>query len=301
MPAITRIAHFSDIHVTTDVSWRWTDWLSKRATGRFNWTLLGRGQRFQDAERICAALKDDIARRGCDGAIFSGDATAFGFAEEQIAAANALGVSDSLVPAIAVPGNHDYYTRSAARSGAFEAAFAPWLLGERVDSETYPFARRIGQVWFVAVNSAVPNRLAWDARGQVSADELRRLEILLKRLGPEPIVIVSHYPLTLADYSMEPRWHRLRNVLEIERVTYTGGVSLWLNGHRHRPYFVAGHPREEPVFPQICAGSATQRGVAGYGEYSIDDKRVHALRRVYDPETGTFCDGETFEVALPGS
>ena len=49
----------------------------------------------------------------------------------------------------------------SARARLFEDAFAPWQQGQRVGSGHYPFARKVGHVWLIALNSAKPNFLAW--------------------------------------------------------------------------------------------------------------------------------------------
>lgn len=183
-----RLAHVSDVHVTCRVrSWRGEDWLNKRLAAWANLRLFGRGRRFRHADVALPRLVDDARARGADRLVFSGDATAMGFPDEVDHAAALLRVGE--LPGLAVPGNHDYCTRRAAREGHFERAFAPWQAGERVDGETYPFAQRVGPVWLVAVNSATANRWAWDATGAVGEAQLGRLGRLLQRLEGGPRVL----------------------------------------------------------------------------------------------------------------
>src|SRR5262245_25443200 len=114
-----RLAHFSDVHVHAPAcAWRLEDWLSKRLTAWVNLRLLGRGFRFRRHEEVLAALRAELGERRPDRLVFSGDATALGFGEEVARAAALLGVEE--LPGLAVPGNHDYCTRSAMRSGQFE-------------------------------------------------------------------------------------------------------------------------------------------------------------------------------------
>src|SRR5437870_4744988 len=114
--------------------WRTEDWLSKRLTSWLNLRVFGRSRHFSHAEQVISALGMDLRERRFDHVIFSGDATALGFEEEVERAAEllALGKTGS-PPGLAVPGNHDYCTRLAERSGAFERLFASWQSGERVD------------------------------------------------------------------------------------------------------------------------------------------------------------------------
>src|SRR5438552_15386980 len=120
--AAVRLAHFSDVHVTTErLGWRPGDWFNKRLPGWLNLKWLGREHRFRDADRALAALGDELRQRRPDHVIFSGDATAPGCEEEVAHAVALLGASGpGALPGMAAPGNHDYYTRGVAASRLFE-------------------------------------------------------------------------------------------------------------------------------------------------------------------------------------
>jgi 3',5'-cyclic AMP phosphodiesterase CpdA len=293
-----RLAHLSDIHITASpLGWTWRDWFSKRYLGWVNFRWLGRRFRFRRAEEVLSALVADLRQRGHDRVIFSGDATALGYESEFKRATKLLGLGDGgVLPGLAVPGNHDYYTPADERSGLFERYFAPWQTGERIDGAVYPFAQRVGPFWLVAVNSCTGNRWPWDAGGSVRPDQLTRLEQLLTKLGPGPRILVTHYPVWLANGKLERRTHALRNLDEVIQVAAQGGVCLWLHGHRHKPYHHTSTP--EVPFPIVCAGSATQNKHWGYGEYVIEGQQLRGVRRTFDPEAATFTEGETFELQL---
>jgi 3',5'-cyclic AMP phosphodiesterase CpdA len=294
-----RLAHLSDIHITaTPLGWQWQDWFTKRYLGWVNFRWLGRSFRFRRADEVLGILREDLRQRGVDRVVFSGDATALGYEAEFRRAADLLGLhSASVLPGLAVPGNHDYYTRAVQASGLFEHYFAPWQQGIRVDHAVYPFAQQIGPLWLVGVNSCTGNRWPWDAGGSVGPEQLKRLEQLLARLEPGPRILVTHYPVRLAGGKPERRTHGLRDLSELVAVSVQGGVSLWLHGHRHGAYY---HVRAgESSFPVICAGSATQSGLWSYGEYSIEGRQVQAVRRVFDPAEQRFVDAETFALEMP--
>ncbi len=293
-----RLAHLSDIHVTAaNLEWRPVDWCNKRLAAWFNFRCLGRRFRFRHGDEVLVKLMAELRRLRPDHVIFSGDATALGFESEMRRAAEFLGVQGSPIPGLAVPGNHDYCTRPVAASGLFERVFAPWQNGERIDGQTYPFAQKAGAAWLLAVNSCTGNRWAWDAGGSVGAPQLERLQRLLGTLPAGPRILVTHYPICLEDGRPERKTHGLRDVNDLVAEAARGGVSLWLHGHRHHPYFMAaGNPAS---FPIICAGSATQTGCWSYGQYTLEGKRFHVQRRVYDLEQGNFRDDEAFEVELP--
>ncbi len=294
-----RLAHFSDIHLTARrLGWRPRDVASKRATGWVNMHLLGRGQRFRHAPAVVAAMMAEIRQRPFDGIAFSGDATGMGFASEFAVAAGALDVADpSLPPAVAVPGNHDYYTLRAIRDGRFEEHFAPWQVGERIDGHPYPFARKVGHVWLIAVNSATANRWHWDASGAIGADQLARLQRLCERLDRGPRILVTHYPLRTAAGLVEQRVHRLRDHRTALTTAIECGISLWLHGHIHKP-FVLPKSREIP-FPIVCVGSSTQTHRWAYHDYTVEDSRVTAVRRGYRAAENHFDDDHRFEFDLP--
>ncbi len=294
-----RLAHFSDIHLTAQpLGWTIRDLVGKRTTGWFNLTALGRGGRFKHAPAVVEVLRRDLATRGFDHLVFSGDATMLGFDSEMTAAAAALGVGDeALPPGIAVPGNHDVYVGRAEKKRAFEAAFAPWQQGQRVGDSHYPFAKKVGHVWLIAVNSARANFWPWDASGEVGEQQLARLRELTAGLDAGPRIVVSHYPILMANRKPEPRFHRLRDWKRVRDTAAECGVSLWLHGHKHGWYVVPAG--ENLPFAAICAGSGTQTKRWGYHEYTIDGWKLSGLRRVYDPATGAFADADTFELELP--
>ncbi len=292
-----RLAHFSDIHVSApQLDWTLGDWFSKRLTSWLNHHVFGRARKFAQADEIVTLLMDDLLQRRVDHLVFSGDATALGFESEVSRAAELLRIGQILIPGFAIPGNHDYCTRSAETSGAFERHFAPWQAGRRIGACPYPFAQQAGPVWLIGVNAATGNRWPWDASGSVGAPQLQRLHELLAGLEPGLKILVVHYPICLADGAREPGYHGLRDLADLLAIARAGGVNLWLHGHRHSAY----HFQEPPSagIPVICAGTATQRDLWSYGEYTIDGNGLHALRRAFDPIGRCFRDVETFALQL---
>jgi 3',5'-cyclic AMP phosphodiesterase CpdA len=290
-----RLVHVSDIHVTGPLGWRARDWFSKRLTGWLNWRV--RGNLFRHGERILAAFQAHLRRHPPDCLIFSGDASRLGFTGELARSAEFLGVGADLPYAgVAVPGNHDHYTRSCVASGDFERVFRLWQTGVRVDDAVYPFARRIGHAWLIGVNSCTSNRWPQDASGAVGAGQLGRLERLLSMLDPGPRILVTHYPVALADGRPEMRWHGLRDLEDLLAVAKKGSVCLWLHGHRHHPYELldfSGAP-----FPILCVGSLTQLGCAAFNEYTLREHHVRVVQYRFDETRESFEEQKAFELRL---
>lgn len=298
-PAV-RLVHFSDVHLTAArLGWRRRDFASKRLTGWVNVKLLGRGLRFRHAPKTVAAMMRGVRTRPPDALVFTGDATKLAFPAEFAAAHQLLGVDDeSLPPGVAVPGNHDYYTPEAAATGQFERAFARWQQGTRIDIHVYPFARKVGHVWLIAVNSATPNRFALDASGAVGPHQLERLKALCDRLDAGLRVIVTHYPLRTETGGLEKRLRILRDYEAAVKTAGDCGVSLWLHGHIHRP-FVRGATDDVP-FPVICAGSCTQSRRWSYHEYAVTGRHLLGVRRTYSPAADDYVETDRFSLTLPG-
>ena len=292
------LIHFSDLHLyVSNTHWSFADWSSKRLSGWLNLFCLGRENQFARAQKVALCFRREIQARQPHICVFSGDSSALGFSQEITRAAELLGVAGQERPAgLAVPGNHDYYTKAAAASGAFETQFAAWLQGERVDAETYPFARKVGPFWLVAVNSCTGNRLFWDSSGSVGTKQLERLERLFQRLGPGPRILTTHYPVCRSDGRPEPHFRCLRDLDKLLDVCLRAGICLWLHGHRHTPYWLRASAHLP--FPIICAGSLGQRGHWSYGEYLIQPRWLQGIRRMYSPSVDGFVEDERFELTL---
>ena len=294
-----RLIHFSDIHLTAKpLGWSPHDMYTKRLTGWVNVKLLGRGKSFKQAPKVIELFMKEVREQPVDGLIFSGDATGMGFESEFAVAAMAIGVGDDdLPPAIAVPGNHDVYTRRSARKGYFEKYFGAWQKGIRIDEEhAYPFAQKLGHVWLIGVNSSTPNRWNWDASGNIDPLQLNRIEKLCKSLDDGPRIMVTHYPLRTATGNVEPAVHRLRDHRQALETARRCNIGLWLHGHIHRDFVL--QPTAEIPFPIVCAGSTTQSNRMSYYHYTIEGHEVSAIRRVYEPTKERFVDRETYRLKM---
>lgn len=298
-----RLIHFSDIHVFQPrARWKPREYFTKRVTGYFNNRYLPRSNQFKQASMVLQKLVDDAYSRSPDLVIFSGDATTLGVEEEYTHAAEILRIGQpGTPPALAVPGNHDYYTTHSVKQGLFERHFAPWQQGERLDGEIYPFARRIGPLYIVAVNSCQWNRWSWDSTGMVGVDQLLRLERLLASQEAKQCIkiLVTHYPLALADGKPEHRQRRLRDLHDLLSVAKKYQVQLWLHGHRHQSYIVPATP--ERSVAALCVGSGTMHDHWSYGEYLFDEKDLALRQFTYQPALSRFTLSQesTMQLQMP--
>lgn len=299
-----RLVHFSDIHLfQAQARWKARDYLSKRMTGYVNSRYLPRSKGFKQAAQVLRQLVQDAYARQPDLVIFSGDATTLGVEEEFALATEILQVgSAGTPPALAVPGNHDYYTTHSVKHGLFERHFAPWQQGERIDQNIYPFAQIVGNLYVVGVNSCQWNRWSWDSTGRVGIDQLLRLEALLSSEAARSRIkiLVTHYPLALADGGPERRHRRLRDLHDLLTVSTKYGVRLWLHGHRHQAYMVQAQA-DRPVVA-LCVGSGTMHDHWSYGEYLFNDTDLIVKQYSYQPATSRFAltQEQRMELIQPG-
>ena len=118
----------------------------------------------------------------------------------------------------------------------------------------------------------------------------------MQRLSPGPRILVTHYPVCLANGKPEKPWHLLRDLDDLVSVARNGCVRLWLHGHRHNAYIL----RDSALvpFPIICAGSLTQTGHWSYGALTIENLQLHGVLREFNPGIGSFIDKESFDLNL---
>ncbi len=292
------LVHYSDVHFPGMLrGWGPRDVLGKKLVGWFNVKFLGRGRRFRHANACVEAMMAEIREAPPDAIVFSGDATMLALKGEFANAAKRLGVTDPALPqGFAVPGNHDYYTRHAELAGVFEQAFAPWQTGDRIEGHYYPFARRVGDVWLIGVNSSY-QKFGLGASGKIGEPQLARLRTLCAGLSSGLRILVTHYPLRNAHGRVEHPTHRLRDHVTALQTAKECGIALWVHGHIHAPFVLK--PGAAIPFPVICAGSATQEHLWSFNRYRIEGQNLTMTRRVYELALGAFRDAETLEMKLP--
>src|SRR5262249_25631415 len=131
---------------------------------------------------------------------------------------------------------------------------------------------------------------------RVGKSQLARLRELAATLDDGVRVVVSHYPILMANRKPEPRFHRLRDWARGRDAAAEGRGNLWLHGHKHA--WDVPPVGENLPFACVCAGSSTQTTRWGYHEYAIDGWKLSGLRRVFDQQAGAFADADVFELDL---
>jgi len=301
-----RLAHLSDLHFYAFP--RWTGVLTKRVLGLANLYVKGRITHFSPevAKRAIASVIEDKP----DGVILSGDLTALASPREFTLAREALDPLLSRFPTVIVPGNHDYYTRGAARSHRIEQYFGDFIRSPGSDPShpSYPSLHFIQDVAVIGMN---PSRFSLGSSGKVQLDQLERLEQLLQQseIARRFKVLVIHYPLfNRLGVATKSFWRRLENRDRLLNLLERHPVDLVLHGHDHLRYL--NHlPRGEahPTYIYNAGSAAFSRGDAypihaSYNVYQIDDgalNRVIHKDHVADRFTITY-DGPPSQERIDG-
>ncbi len=223
-----RLIHLSDIHVWW-VPWNPLRLIGKRLIGA-SALALGRARRFR-LERL-PDLVERVLALDPEHLIITGDLTTLATPEEFAIARAALAplLADPS-RATVIPGNHDRYTRGAARGGLFERAF-----GEFSPGGSYPWLRVIGAG--TAILGLDPTRPGLTARGVLSPRQLEEARRILEQWPPIPRLLVAcHYPV-IAPPAQARALAGKPMIGSPALVHWLEGVGrhLYLCGHVHRAW-----------------------------------------------------------------
>lgn len=259
-----RVAHFTDIHLLRRPAL--TSLLGKRLLGAANLYLAGRAGHFQEATVV--ALVEAIAAQEPDVVVCTGDFTALASPSEFALARDLLEPLISRFPFVAIPGNHDVYTREAILARSFERTFGRWSGGG-----TFPAVHHFGDVAFVGVDGTRAHPLL--ASGRVPEAQLQRLDQLLRsdELADTFVVLLVHYPLRDRTGAPDLRKARhLENGLELVRIiSETGRVGLVLHGHEHHGFRteIATPRGPVPIINPGASGLATLPASARTAHFNV--------------------------------
>ena len=277
-----RFAHFSDCHIHVPPSITDAHYLlSKRASGYLN--LLLRRRHLLQAENNLYKLCRHIRSRNVDFVVFSGDISAIALPAEFLRAREIIYNSINPESLLIIPGNHDYYTFFSQKTNAFERCFSLSSKSDfpisKTDFSAYPKIRIVGNVLFLALNSARFNPLFFDASGRISQDQLRKASELLDTVNHSGITcLVLHHSLFLPCGRFDVPFHGLVNSRSVLRFCQTQGIHYILSGHIHRVSIV-----QTRSISQYNPGSAAQCGHFGYFLYESSDSGLRARFHSFFP------------------
>ncbi len=203
-----RIAHLSDFHFTK-LTLNPLRLFPKRFFGHINWCIR---RRKEFNHQQLSDLPDFFRMLKVDWILFGGDFTSSSLTEEFKLARN--WVDQMPVPWIAVPGNHDFYTRGSARR--FYKYFDPLRI------------QPIGNNWWVVpIDTSCTNPIR-SARGLFSNQA--ELKKQLSEINGN-VILLNHYPF----FQQESVDRNLQGGEKLEElIREHPNVKLYLHGHTHR-------------------------------------------------------------------
>lgn len=276
-----RILHFSDVHLPFPEG-AFRDpavFHPKRLAALVNFRMR-RMAKYADAQQKLDGLCDFLRREPADWILYTGDTMNQGLEKEYMDDAMPLARTLAMARkgALAVPGNHDYYTGASVRH--YRRLFTPRLPASDIPGAAtasgFPAVRFMGEeAVAIGLNSSVPHFPFWDSSGRLAEEELESLARLLD--SPEVarrrwVFVMTHYPFLDTDWL-----HGLRGTAPFWKLMEGRKNVVLLHGHNHRPYLKRG-PGGIPVF---CAGSLSKRGAESFWFFEPFAGALNARRGIW--------------------
>jgi 3',5'-cyclic AMP phosphodiesterase CpdA len=240
MPALMRVAHFSDLHVLALEGVDATRFLNKRFTGWVN-LRLKRGHIHRPS--YVRAIAREITTAKVDHVVITGDLTNLALEQEFDAVRSLLEDELGLDAAhvTIVPGNHDLYTRGAMRDRRFTTFFDRWMqsdlpeLAADLPLGRFPVVKLRGPLAFIGLSSAVP-RLPLVAAGELGRAQIEAFDRILahdevKRRTP---IVALHHPVHNPASRIKTLVEGLRDADDLVEVVRHLPQGLFLHGHLHK-------------------------------------------------------------------
>lgn len=249
-----RIAHISDFHYT-HLTWNPFRLFSKRIFGHLNWFFLRKKHFFEEQTEPLPALLREL---GVDLVLLGGDFTTTALSEEFHKACRFL--KKIQLPWLAIPGNHDHYTKRAFR----QKHFYRHLTNKRKEiAHPVEFftlkdhaieAHKIAPGWWtIGLDTSIATN-PYSSQGLFSEKLESYLEEVLTLIPSEDsILLLNHYPFFQND---EPR-HNLQRGPALEQLLQRHPrIRLYLHGHTHRHTIADLQESNLPII--LDSGSCTQ-------------------------------------------
>jgi 3',5'-cyclic AMP phosphodiesterase CpdA len=258
------LAHLSDLHLASPPGI--SDLAGKRGLGFINWQ---RKRKFIHRPDVLDAISRDVKAQAPDHIAVTGDLVNLSLPAEYAKAKRWLQALGNPSDVTVIPGNHDAYVRSAARSPA--AFWGDYMRGDD-GLERFPFIRRRGNIALIALSTGVPTG-PFMATGRLGEKQLAGLADALEQTqGNFRVVLIHHPPMS----PLRRFLRRLTDAAIFRSVLSEKGAELVLHGHDHRRSLIWLQGPDGKKIPAIGAPSASARArhgdedPAGYHLFRID-------------------------------
>ncbi len=246
-----RLAQVSDFHFTK-LTMNPFRLLSKRSLGHLNW-IFRRKDLF--SSKPSESLPFLFQALNVDVILLGGDFTSTSMKEEFILAKNF--VLSLTRPWIAIPGNHDVYTKRSFIKQTYYQHFqnrTPALYSLAKEGME---AHKIDPLWWViALDTSRPTNLR-SSQGFFSEKLEERLDGLLSVIpDKEKIILFNHYPF----FPQEEEKHSLLRGEALEKlIRRHPKIALYLHGHTHRHVVADLQGDELPIILDSGSCGETKR------------------------------------------
>ncbi len=263
--ALMRLVLIGDIHAYRLFVPPWA-LLSKRLLGQAN-LWLTRRQRFD--HRLMGPLVRHALSLRPEQVLLSGDLTTTAIEGEFDDVRGMLAPLVSACPSLAVPGNHDRYTFTAARVRRMERkleAFVP---------QRFPHWRELSPRWrLLALDAAVPRVI--NARGELGDQQLHAVRQGIAGMDEKQgLIVLCHYPLRHPLRAPPATYgHKLAESGRLGKILKRcRSRILYLHGHVHQPWCWQPLRSDHAHITYINAGAPCMTGrryPRGQGYWQID-------------------------------
>lgn len=283
-----RIGHISDLHILDLGEPSVLQFLNKRLVGGLN-LLLNRSH--AHSAKVVERAVEHLEQLDVDHIVVSGDLTNLAL-DSEFETARALidTIDDAQHRVSLVPGNHDYYTAGAARTGRFEEHFAPFMKSDLPEYQLttgYPYCHLRGEAAIVGLNSGIATPWMFST-GRVDAEEVAAARRLLDdpQVSRRFKIVVVHHPLLPDEHHAINFTRRLINDDEVLEMVRRSDVDLVLHGHTHYFSILELPKLGSPGTTYICEAGSTS--VA-----SGKDPTMAGKFNIYHIESGRLTEVET--------
>lgn len=244
-----RIAQLSDFHFT-HVTWNPFELFPKRFFGQINW-LLSRNKNF--SFQLLEELPSFFSKINVDLVLLGGDFTTSSLHQEFVIAKNFVQKINQ--PWIAIPGNHDQYTKRSYKQGRYYKYFknkeATLFSLEKEGIE----AHKIAPTWWILALDTTHATHISSSRGHFSKSQESALKNLLTQIPCSDFVILfNHYPFFQHG---SPKHSLVRGEALENLIKQHPNIVLYLHGHTHQHIMADLQASHLPLL--LDGGSCTQK------------------------------------------
>ncbi len=250
-----RIAHISDLHFAR-LTFSPTQFFSKRWLGNLN---LAFSRRRIHAPSRLYLLSDLFQQMGIDYILISGDLSTTSKKKEF---ADAQKFIDHLelrgCRVIAIPGNHDHYTRRAWKSRLFYRYFPSYhQFGLSLEQENIAMIP-LNDEWTVIALDTAQSTSLFSSCGYFTEQLEESLSRALSSVSPKKqVIILNHFPL----FSHESPRKILQGADSLRRLlSCYPNVRFYLHGHTHRHCLADLRASQLPIVLDSGSTSLREQG-----------------------------------------